>query len=99
VVQSEYTVARMGADESPSWYAMAGYRLGKVVPYYSHAKMSGSTHQKTDTIGVRWDALRSAAFKFQIDRVDAQGPGKLIAKPGFSGGPVTVGAVSVDFVF
>lgn len=100
IVQSEYAIARMGGDESPSWYAMTGYRLGKFVPYYTRAKVSGNRgNQHTDTIGLRWDALRSAALKFQIDRISPQGHGQLIAvKPGFRG-PVTVGAVSVDFVF
>lgn len=100
VAQSEYAVVKLFGTEAPAWYAMTGYRMGKLLPYYSHAKISGLRgQQKTDTLGLRWDAFSSAALKFQIDRISPQGPGLLTAvKPGFRG-PVTVGAVSVDFVF
>jgi len=55
--------------------------------------------QTTDSVGLRWDAFRSAAIKVQIDRVKPQGAGLFVnAQPGFHG-PVTVGAVAVDFVF
>jgi hypothetical protein len=98
VVQTEYTRAR-GFAESNGWYAMGGYRLGKVLPYVSHGKLSGMNAQTTDSVGVRWDAFRSADIKFQVDRVDPQGPGTFVQiKPGFHG-PVTVGTLAVDFVF
>jgi opacity protein-like surface antigen len=60
----------------------------------------GQGAQETDTIGVRWDFYRSVALKAQIDRVKpTAGTGLLInAQPGFTG-PVTVGAVALDFVF
>lgn len=99
VVLSEYTRARGFNGGSDAWYAMAGYRFGTLLPYISHGKLTGATAQNTDSIGLRWDAFRSAAIKFQIDRVKPKDTGLLVhAKPGFSG-PVTVGAVAVDFVF
>jgi len=56
--------------------------------------------QSTNAVGVRWDFYKSAALKVQIDRVTPRdGVGMFVnAKPGFQG-PVTVGAVALDFVF
>ena len=57
------------------------------------------TSQTTDSIGVRWDFTTSAALKVQVDRIKPQGNGQFInVQPGFKG-PVTVGAVALDFVF
>jgi hypothetical protein len=99
VVQSEFTQARGFGVGSNAWYVMAGYRFGKLLPFYNHGKLSGDTRQTTDSIGLRWDAFRSADIKFQIDRVKPEGQGLFLqAKPGFRG-PVTVGAVAIDFVF
>ena len=49
---------------------------------------------------MRWDFASSVALKAQIDRVKPKnGNGLFVnAKPGFTG-PVTVGAVALDFVF
>lgn len=59
----------------------------------------GQGEQTTDSIGVRWDFHRSMALKVQIDRIKPVGTGLFVnAKPGFAG-PVTVGAVALDFVF
>jgi hypothetical protein len=78
---------------------MGGYRFGKVLPFASHGRLTGDVAQATDSIGVRWDAFRSADIKFQVDRVKPEGAGLFNApRPGFRG-PVTVGAVAVDFVF
>jgi len=142
VAQTEYAKRKTDSylNDTTSWYVMAGYRIGKFLPYYSHAKLSidgtvantvptscpagypaacgvtmrtlsaavgslkysglGQGEQTTDSIGVRWDFYRSAALKAQIDRVRPNaGNGLLInAQPGFKG-PVTVGAVALDFVF
>jgi len=55
--------------------------------------------QSTDTIGLRWDFSNSADIKFQIDRVKPDPKGLFVhATPAFKG-PVTVGAIAVDFVF
>jgi hypothetical protein len=57
------------------------------------------TSQTTDSIGVRWDFTTSAALKVQVDRIKPQTNGQFInVQPGFKG-PVTVGAVALDFVF
>ena len=120
--------------DTRSWYVTAGYRFGKILPYYTHsqAKATGRvantvptacaipgclpvltglragvagvttiTDQATDTIGVRWDFASSAALKVQFDRVrPLNGTNGMFVnvQPGFKG-PVTVGAVAVDFVF
>ena len=142
VVQSEYAKRKTDSyiNDTTSWYVMGGYRIGKFLPYYSHAKLSidGNVHngmpaacpagypaactptlaalngvvanlrytgvsqgeQQTDTIGLRWDFRSSVALKVQFDRVRPnKAAGLLInAQPGFKG-PVTVGAVALDFVF
>jgi hypothetical protein len=99
VVQSEYTTARGFGAASKGWYVMGGYRFGKVLPFVSHGRLTGDVAQRTDSVGVRWDAFRSADIKFQVDRVRPEGAGLFNQpKPGFRG-PVTVGAVAVDFVF
>jgi hypothetical protein len=56
--------------------------------------------QQTDTIGLRWDFRSSVALKVQFDRVRPNKAAGLLvnAQPGFKG-PVTVGAVALDFVF
>lgn len=45
VVQAEYGMRRAKQPvylaESNAWYAMAGYRFGKLLPYYAHAKYDG----------------------------------------------------------
>lgn len=138
LLQSEYAKRKTDSyvNDTNSWYVMAGYRIGKFLPYYNHAEtrsaghvsntvpsacpagypaactptvrqlaagvdtLSAGTTQSTDTIGVRWDFHNSMALKAQIDRVrPSNGPGLFVkAQPGFSG-PVTVGAVALDFVF
>jgi len=142
VVQTEYAKRKTDSyvNDTSAWYAMAGYRFGKVLPYYIHSELKidsvptnsvpaacpagypaactptmatlrggvdtlkntgiGQGEQSTDTIGVRWDFHRSVALKAQIDRVRPQnGHGLFLApQPGFKG-PVTVGAVALDFVF
>ena len=142
VVQSEYAKRKTDSyiNDTTSWYVMGGYRIGKFLPYYSHARLSidGNVHngmpaacpagypaactptlatlsgivsnlrytgvsqgeQQTDTIGLRWDVRSSVALKVQFDRVrPTKAAGLLVnAQPGFKG-PVTVGAVALDFVF
>jgi hypothetical protein len=62
--------------------------------------LSAPANQSTDTLGVRWDLYRNMALKVQVDRVRPKdGAGLLVQpKPGFTG-PITVGAVALDFVF
>lgn len=56
--------------------------------------------QTSNSIGLRWDFHKSAAFKMQLDRFSPEdGAGTFInAKPSFKG-PVTVFAAGIDFVF
>ncbi len=138
VIQSEFAKRRADfyVGDTTSGYLMAGYRIGKFLPFYSYAKLRqdrapantiptacppgrpafcGPTlmalsagvdnlvapnDQSTNTIGLRWDFNKSAAFKVQIDRINPGAAGGLFLKPvpGFSG-PVTVMAAGVDFVF
>jgi hypothetical protein len=55
--------------------------------------------QHTFSAGVRWDVHESVDLKLQVDRVSPEGNGLFInPKPGFHG-PVTVGSMTLDFVF
>ncbi len=55
--------------------------------------------QHTFAAGVRWDVRESVDLKLQVDRVSFQGNGLFInVQPGFHG-PVTVGSLTLDFVF
>jgi hypothetical protein len=140
VAQTEYAKRKLESysGNTNSWYALAGYRIGKFLPYYSHAKLSvpadfnntipttcpaglpaacGATvrtlygtmealrasaqgsSQSTDSIGVRWDVMSSIDIKFQLDRVKPQGKGLFVQSSPTFHGPVTVGAIAVDFVF
>lgn len=130
LVQTEYAKRKGGSrllHDTSSWYAMAGYRFGKITPYYMHsttkqdsirnfaglpttgpnAQIAAVANtllktpvQTTESLGVRWDFYKSAAFKVQFDRVKPRdGNGFFInVKPGFAG-PVNVYAAAVDFVF
>jgi hypothetical protein len=99
IVQSEFTKAQAPGADTKAWYAMGGYRFGKLLPFISHSKLTGDIAQTTDSAGVRWDAFRSADIKFQIDRVKPVDGGLFNqAGPAFHG-LVTVGAIAVDFVF
>ena len=61
---------------------------------------SSGAKQTSNSLGLRWDFYKSAAFKMQLDRFSPErGSGTFInAKPGFKG-PVTVFAAGIDFVF
>jgi hypothetical protein len=56
--------------------------------------------QKTVSLGLRWEVSEAAALKLQVDRVRPRhGAGLFInTRPGFAG-PVTVGALALDFVY
>jgi hypothetical protein len=57
--------------------------------------------QKTDSIGVRWDAYKNVAVKAQYDHIKPDGGPGLFEKvqAGFGTSAVSVYSVSVDFVF
>ena len=55
--------------------------------------------QSTDSIGLRWDFASSAALKFQIDRIKPDSKGLFVHSVSGFKGPVTVGAIAVDFIF
>jgi hypothetical protein len=123
VAQAEYVTRRSellpaGIDAN-GWYLLGGYRLGSVLPYVSYADTKPvnvnafyiSNKQSTFAAGLRWDAFRSAALKFQLERTDTHGTSGIsfvvptVLNPfgpptvGSVTGPVTVASLSVDFVF
>jgi hypothetical protein len=57
--------------------------------------------QKTDSVGLRWDAWKNIAVKAQYDHVKPDGGPGLFnrVEPGFGNSAVSVYSVSVDFVF
>jgi hypothetical protein len=57
--------------------------------------------QKTDSVGLRWDAYKNLAVKAQYDHVKPDGGPGLFERvqPGFGTSAVSVYSVSVDFVF
>jgi len=58
--------------------------------------------QSTNSVGVRWDAMKNVALKAQYDHVTtgSQSNGRLVAFPGFvQGSSVNLVTVAVDFVF
>ena len=97
---------------SSGWYVLGGYRLGQVLPYVSYASTTKSTQpdivgalsydQRSQTLGVRWDAFKSADLKFQLERVDPRGTTGISftqTAPGFGDKTVTVMSLALDFVF
>jgi hypothetical protein len=62
---------------------------------------SQDVSQKTQSIGVRWDAWKNVAVKGEFDRIKPDGgPGLFVSvQPGFGTAPVNVYTLSVDFVF
>jgi hypothetical protein len=95
--------------DEKAFYITAGYRLNNFTPYatYSQIKPNGaiallSYDQKTSSLGVRWDILKSTDVKLQWDHVSL-GTGNdgffTNAQPGLAGSSVNVVGVVVDFVF
>ncbi|RJG11651.1 hypothetical protein [Massilia cavernae] len=141
VVQAEYARRKTDSyiNDTTSSYLMAGYRIGKFLPYASHSSLEVDSvvantvpascpagypaactptlralsagvnrlsntgtqgQQSTNTIGMRWDFHSSAALKVQLDRITPKhGQGLFLQPSATFTGPVTVGAVAVDFVF
>lgn len=119
VLQGEYVQRRSSAAATliaaNAWYLQAGYRMGPWLPYASYgerkaAKSSIVAPQNTLALGARWDAMKSTALKFQIERIDPKGTGGAsFATRGASGGglstapnlsgKVTTLSVAVDFVY
>jgi len=111
VLQGEYVQRRSSGFDTfiaaDAWYLQAGYRMGKWLPYASFAerkaaKSSIVAPQKTVALGARWDALSSAALKFQLEHVGTTNTaGASFASPinGVVSKPVTTMSVSMDFVY
>ena len=123
VAQAEYVTRR--SENNPTridangWYVLGGYRFNAVLPYVSYASTRPvdstpifhySGKQTTLAAGVRWDAFKSAAIKFQIQRVDAHDTtGLSFVLQGTTVGrtttyvpvtsPVNVASLNLDFVF
>jgi len=99
--------------EANGQYIMAGYRFGTLLPYAMYASTkpkavlanNTSGSQSTDSLGLRWDAFKTASLKFQLDRTDAKGTKGISFYNAASTtaiavtSPVTVISAAVDFVF
>ncbi len=121
VGQAEYVMRRSeeygDLVDANGWYMLGGYRYKEWLPYATYAKtkpgnpgapghLSGA--QSTVALGLRWDALKSTALKFQLERINPQGtegisftprvPVGVVAPP-LRAGHVTAVSVSADFVF
>jgi hypothetical protein len=101
-----------GVSDSTGWYALGGYRFGKILPYASYASTTKqkpyiasyatSLDQDTAAVGVRWDAFSSADIKFQAERVNPKGTEGISfaeIQPGFGNKSVDVFSLAIDFVF
>jgi Gram-negative porin len=110
VLQGEYVQRRSSAApafiEADAWYIQAGYRMGKWLPYASIAerktKNSIVNPQKTVALGARWDAMSSAAVKFQLERVNPRktlGASFVDPVSGTLSKSVTTFGMAVDFVY
>jgi hypothetical protein len=96
-----------------AWYAVAGYRLEKFTPYVDFARaymgkpgplgFPPFINQNTSSIGVRWDFVKNADLKMQLDRTSLHGGIDqyfINQQPGFEAdGSVTVFSLAIDFVF
>jgi hypothetical protein len=109
VAQAEYVQKRAPAivfAEADGWYVMGGYRFGSLLPYASYASTKPKTvhpantsaTQATTALGLRWDAYKGTALKFQFEHIDTSGT-KGISFSGKVTSPVTVASAAVDFVF
>lgn len=120
VIQGEYVQRRSAIANNfiaaDGWYVQGGYRMGKWLPYASFAerkkeKASVVDPQKTIALGARWEALSSAALKFQLENVDTKGTqGASFITPviavvnnfpvrGVMNKRVTMLSVAMDFVY
>jgi hypothetical protein len=117
VLQAEYAMRRSAQVgslvDANGWYVLGGYRMGAFLPYAQVARSAprhggAPARQSTKAVGLRWDAFRSAALKFQFERIDTHNtPGLsfVTAGGGGAGGgaaltePVNVVSAALDFVF
>src|SRR5471030_10345 len=93
------------------WYASTGVRKGNFTPFISYARQrqqtpSGllqPTPQATASVGVRWDFMRKADLKVQVDHVklDRNSAGVFDnIQAGFQrGGNVNLIGFSIDFIY
>jgi len=106
VVMSEYLTRRTntGMFDTNSYYLSAGYRMGAFTPYFISSRMQGkgtvfNTDSRTTAIGLRWDLMKNAALKAQLETVRSDGQ-FVNAKPAFYADPTAqVLSVALDFVF
>jgi predicted porin len=69
-----------------AWYTTVGYRFGKLLPHFTYSsidKLSDegvddpahlATEETSMTFGMRYELAASAALKFEVTRVDPEGP-------------------------
>lgn len=100
-IKAESAASDAGVSTTGLPPAVAG--LGQVVNATLNRQLGALPQQSTISIGVRWDFLRNAALKVQLDqvRLGARSHGTFgNVQPDFpTGGKVNVVSVAVDFVF
>ncbi len=84
--------------EFEAFLVTIGYRIGDVTPYVSYSKLEETPQpaegHSTESIGIRWDFISSAAFKLQYDKVDDYNEPCC-----FVAGDSTAVSASIDVVF
>jgi hypothetical protein len=110
LVLAEYTLRRQGGAhllESDGWYVSGGWRFGAWMPYATVSRFKPKSagfgtkqEDRTNAIGLRWDAMKNVALKAQVQRVQSDASFINITAGFTSSLPrVTVYGVAADFVF
>lgn len=81
------------------WYATIGYRIGKLLPHYTHQrfKQGDGDKQDIDTIGLRYDFMKNTALKIEASRIKTEGVGLFDSAP--TDGSTNMYGIAIDFVF
>lgn len=111
-VQSEYSTIDFGniSRAQKAVYVSAGVRIDKLTPFVTYSQVRPDDNQvrlttrdqKAWSLGLRWDAHKSAAIKVQVDHIQlAKGNYGFFtnATPGLAGSSGNVASVAIDFVY
>jgi len=100
----DYGMAGKPLAAEKAWWAGAGWRFGKVLPFVSYGYFKNTSVFLPDSwdslnASVRWDFAPNMALKAQVGQHKAKDSSAFVT-PGSSGaGKVTSFAVGLDFVF
>lgn len=111
-VQSEYSTIDFEniSRAQKAFYVSAGVRINTLTPFVTYSRVRPDDNQvhlttrdqKAWSLGLRWDAHKSAAIKVQVDRISlADGNTGFFtnARPGLAGSSGNVASVAIDFVY